>query len=144
MLGPRTSSIPVPSGGTGVPVSRFTTAQFSGLSRNGLETQALSVAADSLVERQDAKLGHQGARHDHGREVDRVEGPDRLARERLPRSVRDLGLEGNEGPVDGGKAKPRAAVRGRGFVDDAAVGRTDQRPLALDQRELRCQDQVGF
>ena len=101
------------------------------------QAEPLTDAADAIVEAQESESSYCGARDEHGCEVDGIEGPNRVAGKRLPRSVHDFRPNAEDVPVRRGSGQMGAAVRDLRFGEFTKGRHPMEDPVAFDEREVR-------
>ena len=118
--------------------------RLSRVFRQQREAKFLAHGADAIVEAQKFESGDGRARDENGCQVNGVESSDRIARERSPRTVDDLGPKAEHVPMRGGGGQVGAAVRNLCFCEFAKRRGPMKNAVAFDEREIRCEHDHGL
>ena len=97
-----------------------------------------------MVEAQKLESSDSGSGDERGCEVNGVEGPNWLARERFARAVHDLWPQSEDVPMRCGRGQMGASVCDLRFREFTKRGRPMEDPVALNEREVRGQHGLGL
>ena len=100
--------------------------------------------ADAIVEAQKFESRDSGARDEHGCQVNGVEGPNRVARKRLPCAVHDLRPDAEDVPVRCGRGQVGAAVCDLRFRKFTQRCRPMEDAVAFNEGEVRREHDRGL
>ena len=76
--------------------------------------------------------------------MDRIEGPNGFAWKGLSGAINDFVGDPQNVPMRGGSCKLCSAVRRLRLRQFAYIDRSDQHTIALDERQIGCNDHLGF
>ena len=108
-----------------------------------LEPQVDPCSSNRGVQAEDGQFGKGRARGERTREVNGIQGPDRVAGKRTAGSLHDVVVETQEVPVPAGPCQDPPAIHDIRFLYPFCRLRPDQHSFGFDQRQHRGQDLLG-
>ena len=124
----------------GEPIGNVGLADIKFGTRSSAKPQRLCIAADALIEGEQAHLRRQVAHKDGSGKVDGIQRADGFVGKPPARAFDHLRIDAADRPVGCGGFKGRACAGGRCFVEFASDGCAVQHPVAFDKGEIRCID----
>ena len=111
--------------------------------RLDFEAKRPGVRADAVIDTQDDDVRRSGLRSERAREVQRVEGPHGLLGKGRARAIDRVRPEPQQYPVCRDRAQFGTALGGLDFRDFSERGRPNEHAIALDERQVGRDDDLG-